>query len=87
MFDHDGVEDASIFSLFVRLSRGFKVAGDIHEPKDVARHDVKYYSLSHRRLTALMMFQMFAPCHYREYMVHILQQFHSEIRDGQLNIH
>ena len=57
MFGHNGVEDASILKLVDQLQRGVKVAGDINEPLDVAQHNERFYSLSNRRLTALMMFQ------------------------------
>merc|ERR1712083_240137 len=56
MFGHKGVPDESIFKLVDQLQRDIKRPGDINALLDVAQHEGRFWSLSNRRLTALMMF-------------------------------
>lgn len=57
MFGHDRIDDDSVFKLVDQLQRGEKRAVDIDKPLDIVQYHGHFYSLSNRRLTALMMFQ------------------------------
>ena len=78
-----GKPDESVLKMLDQLHGSDKFPNIMNEPLDVAQHDGNFCSLSHRRVTAPMMYEALHGDRVAPAMCKDLQQRYREVRELQ----